>query len=212
MDEKGIIFDLDGTLWEVIDATYNSAKKVTEKYNLKEVSKELICNVFGKNRIEAAKSYFPYLDLEKAVKLLDEISYINVEYLTKNGGNLYPNLKKTLDDLKDKYKLFIVSNSGNIKYVEAFIISSHLGEYFKDYIAASAIDITKAEAIKKVMLENKLKEAVYVGDTRYDLEASKLAKIPFIQARYGFGENLNTKYYINTLEELPEIMKKINNI
>ena len=211
MKEKGIIFDLDGTLWEVIDATYNSAKEVTTKYNLKEVSKEVICNVFGKNRIEASQMYFPYLDLEKAVKLLDEISNINVEYLTKNGGNLYPNLKKTLDNLKERYELFIVSNSGNIKYVEAFIISSHLEGYFKNYIAASAINITKAEAIKKVISENKLKEAVYVGDTKHDLESSELARVPFIQARYGFGENLNTKYYVNTLEELPEVVKKLFN-
>lgn len=209
MKENGVIFDLDGTLWEVIEATYNSANEVAKKYKLQEITKEVICNVFGKNKIEAAQMYFPYLNSEKAVELLDEISEINVNYLLNNGGNLYPNLKATLNKLKEKYDLFIVSNSGNIKYVEAFIISANLNDYFKDYIAASYIQITKAEAIEKIILENNLKHAIYVGDTKYDLDASRTAKIPFIHAKYGFCKNLDAKYYIDSFEELPEVVDKI---
>ncbi len=209
MKEIGIIFDLDGTLWEVTDATYTSANEITKKYNLKEISKDVICSVFGKNKIESAQMYFPYLDIEKAIELGSEISNINVKYLAEHGGNLYPNLKNTLNILRKKCDLFIVSNSGNIKYVEAFISSSGLNNYFKDYIAASYINITKAEAIKKIILENNLKNAIYVGDTKHDLESSNLAGIPFIHAKYGFDKNLKTKYSINTFEELPEVIKNI---
>ncbi len=208
MKEIGIIFDLDGTLWEVMDATYKSANEITKKYNLKEISKDVICSAFGKNKIESAQIYFPYLDIEKAIELLNEISCVNVNYLAKNGGNLYPNLKNTLNQLRKQYDLFIVSNSGNIKYIEAFILSSNLNNYFKDYIAASYINITKAEAIKKIIIKNNLKYAVYVGDTKHDLEFSKLAGIPFIHAKYGFDKAVKTKYYINKFEELPEVINK----
>lgn len=208
MKENGIIFDLDGTLWEVIDSTYNSVNEVTKKYNLKKISREVVCSIFGKNKFEISQIYFPYLDIKKAMELQKEISCLNINYLAKNGGNLYPNLKKTLRKLKTKYNLFIVSNAGNIKYIEAFISSSGLNNYFKDYIAASYIDITKAEAIKKIILENNLKNAIYVGDTKHDLESASLAGIPFIHARYGFEKDLKTKYYINKFEELPEILNK----
>ena len=33
--KKGILFDLDGTLWEVTDRTYESVNEITKKYGLK---------------------------------------------------------------------------------------------------------------------------------------------------------------------------------
>ena len=33
------------------------------------------------------------------------------------------------------------------------------------------------------------------------MEASKIDNIPFIQAKYGFGNDLKTKDYINSIEE-----------
>ncbi len=32
--KKGIIFDLDGTLWEVTNITYKSVNEIIKKYNL----------------------------------------------------------------------------------------------------------------------------------------------------------------------------------
>ena len=40
MEKIGILFDLDGTLWEVIDSTFYSANEITKKYHLSEISKE----------------------------------------------------------------------------------------------------------------------------------------------------------------------------
>ena len=39
---KGIIFDLDGTLWEVTNATYNNLNRVAKKYNLEEIKLETV--------------------------------------------------------------------------------------------------------------------------------------------------------------------------
>ena len=61
MKRKGIIFDLDGTLWEVIDRTYESANEIAKKYQLKEISRDTICSVFGLNKVDASKKYFPDL-------------------------------------------------------------------------------------------------------------------------------------------------------
>ena len=75
---EAIFFDLDGTLWEVIDSTYNIVNKITQKYNLPSVTINTICNVFGKKRIESAKLYFPNLSEEESLKLLDEIAILNI--------------------------------------------------------------------------------------------------------------------------------------
>ena len=207
--KNSVIFDLDGTLWEVIDSTYISANKIASKYNQDEITKEVICSVFGLNKEDAAKKYFPKLTLDKSIPLMDEISKINIDYLTKNGGNLYPNLINILYELSKKYDLYIVSNTAEISYIEAFLISSNTKSYFKDYIAASKLNITKSEAIKKIIKDNKINNSVYVGDTIIDYNSSLEASIPFIQARYGFGDNLKTDYYINNIDELPSILCKI---
>lgn len=209
MKRQGILFDLDGTLWEVIDATYESANEVTKKYNLKEVTLETVCKTFGFNKQESAKSYFPYLDIEKAQKMLDEISDVNIKRLKEYGGNVYKNVEETLKTLYNDYDIFIVSNTGHSEYIEAFLISSGLEKYFKDYIAASEQNLSKADAIKKVIAEYKLDKSIYVGDTIKDLEASNEAGVPFVQAKYGFGGDLKTKYYINSIEELPNVVEKI---
>ena len=209
MKKNGILFDLDGTLWEVKNSTFESANKIVKKHQLKEISMKTICAVFGLNKFEVAQLYFPYLELNQSLNLLDEIEILNIKNLKEYGGNIYPNLKETLASLRKKYELFIVSNTSKSEYIEAFLTSAKLNNYFKDYIAASELGISKADAIKKIIDDYKLDKAIYVGDTQKDMEASDLAKIPFIQAKYGFGKNLNAKYYINTFKELPYIVEKL---
>jgi len=209
MENIGILFDLDGTLWEVIDITLESVNEIAKKYDLKEVTKQTICSVFGLNKIESAQLYFPYLELEDSLKIMDEIEDYKNKILKECGGNIYPNIEEVLIELEKEYKLFIVSNTAKSEYIEAFLISSGLEKYFIDYIAASELNILKADAIKKIIDEYELEKSVYVGDTKKDLEASNMANIAFIQAKYGFGEDLNTQYYINEINELPDIIKEI---
>ena len=205
----GVIFDLDGTLWEVIESTFYSINEIAKKHGLKEIKMETVLKVFGLNKEESAKLYFPELDLDKSLELVDEIAVINIQNLKKNGGNLYPNLKYVLDILKEKYKLYIVSNTSEDEYIEAFLISSGMKDYFKEYLAASKLNISKGEAIKKVIKENNLRKAVYIGDTKKDLEAAEFVRIPFIQVKYGFGEDLKLKYSIDDLKELPKVIEEV---
>lgn len=209
--KNSVIFDLDGTLWEVIESTYKSVNIITNKYNLKEVSRETICKVFGLNKEESAKLYFPYMELKESTKLVDEIAVINIENLKKNGGNIYPNVKEVLNILANIYDLYIVSNTAEIEYIRAFLKSADVKEYFKEYIAASSLNISKKDAIKKVIADNKIEKAVYVGDTRIDLEAAYKNNIPFVYAKYGFGKSINTNYSINEINELPNVLKLIFN-
>ncbi len=202
MDRKAVIFDLDGTLWETINSVYNSLNEVAKKYNQDSLSRELVCSNFGNDKKGAAKLLFPKLSEEEAFKLLDEADELIILDLIKNGGYIYPGLEETLFNLHEKYDLYIVSNSATKKYVETFLITSKLFKYFKDYVAASEICLSKGNAIIKLMDDYYIKDAIYVGDTQKDYEASSKAKIPFIQCLYGFGEELDCKYKVNDIKEL----------
>lgn len=205
----GIIFDLDGTLWEVIDSTYKSVNEICEKYNLDSVSRGVICSCFGLDKYETARKYFSNIDTDRLMELLKEIADININNLRNNGGNIYEGVKETIKRLSYKYKLYIVSNTAEKEYIEAFLESSNLNDYFDDYIAAGEINITKSEAIKKVIKDNNLTKAIYVGDTINDYTAANEASIPFVYAEYGFGKKFDNKYVISSFKELPYLIDNI---
>ena len=209
MIKKGIIFDLDGTLWDTTESTYNSVNEIAKRHNLPEVTKETICNVFGCTAREAASQYFPSIDIEKALPFMEEISVIKNRDLKENGAIVYDKVEETLIKLKNDFEFFIVSNSRHKGYIEAFLISSGLEKYFTAYYSTGELNMTKADTILKTIKEYQLDKFVYVGDTKKDLEATNISKVPFIQAKYGFGKDLNTKYYINTFAELPQVVKEI---
>ncbi|MBR2744537.1 MAG: HAD family hydrolase [Clostridia bacterium] len=211
MNFNAILFDLDGTLWEVTNETYKSVNEVAKRNGQKEISINTIRSVFGLNRVEAAKVYFPFMELEKSLVLMEEISKENIRNIKEHGGKIYQNLEEVLKQLITKYQLFIVSNTGHKEYIEVFLDTSGLAKYFVDYIAASELNISKADGISKIMSDYNIEKAVYVGDTKKDMEAAQMANIPFIQARYGFGNNLETEHYINLIEELPRVVESMNN-
>ena len=201
---RAVIFDLDGTLWETLDCNYECMNEVSKKYNLGKIDRDIICKNYGNSKEQSAKLFFPNLPLEEACKILDESDALNIKKLTESGAYIYPGLEETLFRLKQKYDLYIVSNTATKKYIEAFLISTKLFKYFNDYYAASEIHLEKGKTIIKLMDDYYIDEAIYVGDTKIDFEASIRAKIPFIQCLYGFGEELDCKYKINDISELPD--------
>lgn len=209
MNKNALIFDLDGTLWDVLNSTYKSANEVTLIHNLDNVTIKTVSNAMGMSRKEAALLYFPNLIIDDSLKYLDEVQELNIKKLSKYGGNIYDNVINTINNLKDNYDLYIVSNTGHIEYIESFLITSGLKTCFKGYIAASKLNISKKDAIIKIIKDNNIKNSVYIGDTKMDLEAALGANVPFIHARYGFDKDLKTKYYIEDIKELESILKEI---
>ena len=209
MKNNAVIFDLDGTLWDSSESTFYSVGEIVKKHKLEKISNNTIKNVFGLNKEQAAKHYFPNIDLDTSLKYLREIGNVNINNLMENGAYIYPNLIDVLKNIKKKYKIFIVSNTSRNEYIEAFFNSSGSKEYFDGYLAASKIGISKQDAIKKIINDYKIDNAVYVGDTKLDYDSSINNNIPFIYAKYGFGKIDNYKYSINNLSELPEVLNII---
>lgn len=204
-----IIFDLDGTLWETEKISYKTANAVLKKYESnKEISMEVVKSTMGCTYAETAEMYMPYFDVEKREKILGQMLDLNAKILSEFGGNVYKNLEETLEILSKNYKLAIVSNCAD-GYIESFLNSSKLDKYFVDYMAAAKYKVTKAEAIRQVVQRNNIHLAIYVGDTINDYKATLGADVDFIQAKYGFGEDLKTEYSIDDISELPELLENI---
>lgn len=208
---KGIIFDMDGTLWD-------SAEQVAESWNavLKQKYKDInvritaedMYRVMGKTMDVLGRIIFPDVEDERREKLLLDCYQYENEYLSEHGGKLYPDLEKVWQQLSEDYDLYIVSNCQK-GYIEAFLEYFGFGKYIKDTECYGNNEKSKGENIRLVVERNQIKDAVYVGDIQGDYDASKEAGVKFIHAAYGFGTIDDEVPYINSLRELPEVVEKI---
>ena len=201
-----IIFDLDGTLWSAVDSCLKATSLVKKEHSdiTRDVTKEQVESAMGKTSEEIINIYYGYLPREKGEEYANEAFNKNVDNLLKEGGTLYPNTRETIIKLSKKYKLFIVSNC--VKgYIESFLNTSGLKDYFDDYESYGNTLLSKGENIKLVIERNNLKNPIYVGDTKGDMEASYYAAIPFVYAAYGFGKVERFDYKIDDISELLNI-------
>lgn len=204
-----IIFDLDGTLWDTIDTTYQATMNITSnRKDIPKISKKTVKTGMGLTLSENAKHYMPTIAKEKREEILKEINEETIRLLKLGKTKFYMGMKKTLQKLSENYDLGIVTNN-NDDYAKIFLETSNLKEYFKDYMGAASHDITKGEAIQLMINRNHQKEGYYVGDTKKDLEAAKEANVIFIHAKYGVDKKLSTPYSIKSIIFLPSLLKTI---
>ena len=205
-----IIFDIDGTLWDVSKTTLRSCNLIADKYeDIREFEIDTIKKGMDLSLEENARNYFPYLDVETAIPYLKEIMSQTVELLKTEEPPIYPNVIETIKELSKKYKLGIITNNKD-EYVEMFIEKSGLKDYFIDYMGAASHDMTKGEAIKEMAKRNNEPSSIYVGDIEKDYVATREAGQLFIHAKYGFGPNLITEFAIDDIKELPKLIKELD--
>lgn len=208
---EAVLFDLDGTLW---DATHGILKTwndviVSHPESKRDVlSMEELSGYLGLPMTEIADRMFPECSTEQKEVFMAECCEKENAYLSEYGGVLYPALEETLQKLKKKYRLFIVSNCQQ-GYIESFLKAHRLGSVFDDIICWGDNLLPKGENNKLIMQKNGVTKAVYVGDTAGDENSAKVAGIPFVYASYGFGKAVSPDYIIENFAQLPEVLEKI---
>jgi phosphoglycolate phosphatase len=202
-----IIFDLDGTLWDATDGAAVVWQTEAAKYSeVKDViTADRLKALYGRPLEEIAVKLLPGAKTETALVIMRESVIKQCPYLEKDGGILYPGLISTLKELKKSYRLFIVSNCEE-GYIQCFLNAHKLWDIFEDFEYPGRTGKLKAENIRLVIERNNLQSPVYLGDTEGDCAAAKKAEIPFIYARYGFGD---VKDYNKAIDSFAELLNNI---
>lgn len=205
MTVDGILFDLDGTLWDAVEEILLTWNSVIEKHGHRApITRLEMESLMGLQMDEIANRLFSAEPAGQRMKLMEACMLEENYYLEKHGATLYPAVEKTLEYLHKQYQLYIVSNCQR-GYIEAFLHAHNLGRLFDGFLSYGDTLRSKGENIRKVVQSNQLHCPVYVGDTQGDLNAATFAEIPFIYAEYGFGEVMRYDAKITAFHELGEI-------
>lgn len=205
--KQGIIFDMDGTLWDSAENVAKSWNVAIENSGIikKHLTAEDIKGVMGKTMDVIAAILFPELSQEARSGLLAECCQMENDYLRIHGGMLYDGVEETFRRLKERgYHLMIVSNCQK-GYIEAFLDYYKLWDYIEDTQCYGDNLREKGDNIRLVAERNGLDRAVYVGDIQGDYDASCKAGVDFIHAAYGFGTIDAKVPEIHAFSELAEM-------
>ena len=210
--KKGIIFDMDGTLWDSaagVAESWNEAI-LAYGYERKPLTAGDIQSVMGKTMEDIADILFPELNVMQRKELLDLCCRLENDYLRRHGGVLYPDIRKTMEKLKVNYHLYIVSNC-QAGYIEAFLDDYKFHDLIEDIECYGNNDKPKGENIALLYQRNNLEDAVYVGDIQGDYDASMSAGVRFIHAGYGFGKVEADVPEIQKFSDLIEVIDTVWN-
>ncbi len=208
--KNGIIFDLDGTLWDSSKEVVDSWNEILKTYKNGEyvITLEMMQGAMGLTMLDIGRKLWPTLEEKEMATLLDRCMTYENEYLVSHPGKLYPQLVETLAKLKEKYLLFIVSNAQK-GYIEAFLEGTKTNDYFLDHLCWGDTLASKDVTIRKMVEKHKLDKAIYVGDTLGDEISTRKAGLPFVHAAYGFGQAKNPDASLKDFSSLLSIADSI---
>lgn len=210
---KNIIFDVDGTLWDstaIVADAWNQAVDDIHPISYR-ITGDQLKDEFGKPMEEIeADLLFDIEDEKVRWKVIELCFEYEEDFLRRSDEDItYPGTLETMRRLSADYKLFIVSNCQK-GYIETFLDKNLAKEYITDFECYGNTLTPKGETIQLLMERNGLArgESVYVGDTPGDKAASDYAGIDFIHAGYGFKEVPDARYEIESIKDLPGLLKK----
>lgn len=209
--KKGIIFDMDGTLWDSSEMVCKAWDEAVARcgYHRAPITLEEMQGVMGKTMDVIGDILFPFVQKQEREALLQACCEEENDYLGEHGGHIYPDIRSTMEQLiAAGYHLYIVSNCQS-GYIETFLNYYQMWDLVEDIECYGNNDKPKADNIALLAKRNQLEDAVYVGDIQGDYDASCKAGVKFIHAAYGFGTIDAAVPAIETFAELPDVIPMV---
>lgn len=181
-----LIFDLDGTLWDAAVPTARGWNDALEELGARtRVTVEGIRSVAGTPFEGCVEILVPEI-CPPSETMLKTIDVREEQAIAESGGTLFSDVESGLRQLAAAYPLYLVSNCQSW-YLELFFDKTGLQQHFTGADCNGCSGLAKPEMLGRMVSEQGLQNAVYVGDTQGDHDSARRAGMSFVLARYGFG-------------------------
>lgn len=206
---KTILFDVDGTLIDTEKTIIKSWQKTLKTvFNITPQAEDLFY-VLG---IPGTKAVKKYSTSSKQDQLLLDLWEEN-DHEMFHYSELFKNIEQMLKKLKSKNIQLGIVTSRTDKEMQLVLDNFPIQEYFDTFITASKTKLHKPnpEPILKAIdtLNISPQNTLYVGDSIYDFQCARNAKVDFALAGWGAKDNpefSKVDYFLKQPSELVKII------
>lgn len=201
-NKNHICFDLDGVLIDSIDLMKYCWENTAKKFNINCKFEEFSA-LIGLP-LTSITSILEIPDSAKFIENYKNLSYQNLDKI-KIDKDTVNNLKK----ISSNYRISIYTSKTHER-VEKIIDKFFKSLQFDSILTSDDVLHSKPdpEGLLKIckLVNSTIGESIYVGDTNFDFEASKNAKMDFVYASWGYGIVENFNHKIDHIRELTKII------
>lgn len=206
-----VLFDLDGTLTQSEFGIFSSVQYALEKFGIHETDPKNLRRFIGPPLYVSFSEFYGLTgdDGELAVKYYREV-------YEKDGykeAPVYDGIKDTLQALKAKGKRLMVVTSKPQEMADRVVENVGVAEFFDAVVGPGRemLSPSKTDLINKALkiAGSDGKDAVMVGDRKFDIEGANGAGIDSVGVLYGYGsrEELETSGSTYIADTTADILK-----
>jgi phosphoglycolate phosphatase len=200
-----LIFDLDGTLWNVNECCTDAWNIVLKDIGYdRRITLDEMNSVTGMPMDEIIRTLLPGINHNQ--EMLHELFNSKEEELVgRQGTFLYPGMKEGITRLSGVFKIYIVSNCQGW-YLNRFLDYSGIKSLVSGWDCYGDSGVEKHVMITEIKKKKGISSAVYVGDTLFDRDSARKSCTDFIQVTYGFGGPIDGEKHFSSFTDLSEYL------
>lgn len=214
-----ILFDLDGTLTDPKIGITTCVQYALHKMGIEEPDPDRLEPFIGPPLIDSFREFYG-MNEEEAVRAVE---YYRERFSTVGlfENEVYSGIPELLARLKKDGRKLAIASSKPTVYIKKILEYFSIYEYF-DIIVGSELDGTRCrkeevveEALEQLSADDKFRkrDAVMIGDRKFDIEGAKAHQIPSIGVNYGYAADnelveAGADCVVGNVKELSEVLLK----